>query len=409
MRRASGVARRAPALLSALVRHVTILRQLAVVRRGRVVLAALVVAVGIGGAPAVGAAAPGTSTAPWSFGPFAGYDWFGPLRTVEASFTVPAIRGGRNRASAATWIGASAPGGSNGPFIQIGVNEGCQDKGSSTRPCTTATPPDSYEAFWSDTRQDFSPRNLLVVNAGDSVTVAMSIAHGQWKLSFDDTTLGQTRRVTTTQETGVQFNDAEWLQEDVTNGDTNTVYPYPTLSTVRFTDLRVNGKPPRYGAMFADWMSLPHSMLAPGPLSGDAVQLRTATISPAGLRYLRLARPVNESAEDFLSASSDWTVATPPAKTRREITSFTRVIARSLKALNASPWPAAARSAVAGVTRKSAMILRGLHVAARLGPEGLVTWASNWDDAWGNFNNPWYRAGHLARRALHLPEEESWE
>jgi hypothetical protein len=62
----------------------------------------------------------------------------------------------------------------------------------------------------------------------------LKLADSQWQMVIVDST-SRTSRVFATQEEGrAAFNDAEWLQEDVTDGTTHHVFPYPDLAWTAF-------------------------------------------------------------------------------------------------------------------------------------------------------------------------------
>ena len=110
------------------------------------------------------------------------------------------------------------------------------------------------------------------------VSTALTLTAGHWRLSIEDRTARQTSTLSTTDETAGDFNLAEWLQENPTEVSGKAT-PYPDLSTVDMTALTVNGTQPRYGDVFAQWMSLPGGDQAPTPLRGGAFTITHGVVT----------------------------------------------------------------------------------------------------------------------------------
>jgi hypothetical protein len=245
-----------------------------------VVTAAAVLLLVVGGAGA---------SSSLSLGHFAGYQWFGKVRSVGASWTVPTISLGSHDGSAGTWIGAQGPGRTNSsPFIQVGTNE--------ERRATPLGPLTLYYAFWSDVRHHFHPQHLFEVNPGDQISVSLHLQRQHWTVSISDPTKRSHAHFSTRDETKGTFNTAQWLQEDVDEPNGDTPYPYPQTSNVRFRKLAVNGDPPSYSAVYSQWMSLPGIDLAPSALAGDSFSISRQTLSSPGKRYLQIVKPEQAAA-----------------------------------------------------------------------------------------------------------------
>jgi hypothetical protein len=201
-----------------------------------------------------------------SFGPFAGYAWLGEVRSVAASWTVPQVLPNSHDGVAATWIGAQAAGARSAPFIQVGTNEGSEPVDDTRR--------SFYYAFFSDTRLSFHASFLFVVRAGDVVAAQLRMAGGLWHLTIVDRTNGDAAAFTTPDESDATFDQAEWLQEDVSSSiKPARLFPYPVLSPARFHELRVDSFVPSYARVLSSWMSENHADLAPGPLIDDGFTL----------------------------------------------------------------------------------------------------------------------------------------
>jgi hypothetical protein len=199
---------------------------------------------------------------------FAGYTWSGQLMAVRGSWTVPAIRRGSPPGVAATWIGAQAPG-VPGPFIQIGTTE----QYTLTSVASDGLPSHLYFAFWSDVARHFHPVVLFPVASGDDLSASMSLAHGKWTLAIVDETSGESAQLTTTDEARASFNEAQWTQEDVTDGKTKQPFPYPQLTAVAFRRLAVNGQIPNGAALSPQSLSEHGSSVVPSSIEGDSFTL----------------------------------------------------------------------------------------------------------------------------------------
>jgi hypothetical protein len=195
------------------------------------------------------------------------------------------------------------------------------------------------------------------------------------------------------------FNLAEWLQEDPSEASGKAT-PYPRLSNVHMTGLAANGAPPRYGDMYAQWMSVGALNLAPTPLRGDAFTIAPGFTTAAGRRYLEIARLHNLEARRIDAAEAGWTERTPS----REIRSVSARAAASERAYAArrpaGRWPTAAQSAIG-------MLVHGVRVeagifgaAARRAPTNVVAWHQQF----ARLSPTLLRLAHEIRRALHLPE-----
>lgn len=264
-----------------------------------------------------------------SLGPLAGYVWEGGVTSVSGSWTVPRIASSSPDGQGGTWIGAQAPGTRNrAPFVQIGVNEERHPRVSD----------DYYYAFWSDTRHHFYPVDLFDVQPGDRITAAMALSKGRcrWTLSISDARARATRRFSTADEGAGRFNEGQWLQEHRTKGPS----PYLTLADVRFSGLKVNGAPPRYADVYAQWMTLPAGRsLAPSPLAGDRFTLGPATLGEPARRYLRLAAAEDAATAQFAASLARFTAATPVAEIRSAGAKFSTALKRGIRLCRSGPGP----------------------------------------------------------------------
>ncbi|HEX4036035.1 MAG TPA: hypothetical protein VHX66_16455 [Solirubrobacteraceae bacterium] len=191
------------------------------------------------------------------------------MTSMSATWKVPRLAAS-TVGSAATSIGAQS-GGSAGPFIQIGIAD---ERLIPSEDASLHLPAAAYEAalyaFWSDTDHHFLLRPLAPVSAGDVVDASLTLTRGRWRVRLVDAQSFLKVNFSTRDE-GRPLGTAEWLQEDVTNAKTGRLRHYPSLSTVRFSDLRVDGTAPSDLSLTAESMSpRPLLTILPSPVGGDA-------------------------------------------------------------------------------------------------------------------------------------------
>jgi hypothetical protein len=322
-----------------------------------------------------------------SFGHMAGYVWSGHVTAVAGSWSVPRMSGA-GEAHASTWIGAQAPGlALRPPFIQVGTVE---DR-ASDRPL--------YRAFWTDTSRGFHPQILFTVRPGDAVSTALSLTAGRWRVAIVDTSSGRRASFATRQEGLAGFNLAEWLQEDPSQ-TSGHVMSYPDLSTVRMRALAINGAAPRYGDVFAQWMSLPDRDLAPTALRSGAFAISRGMLTSAGRRYLEVARPQNASARRVDAEAARWTSRTPLREIERASAAAAASERRYADALARAAWPAVARAPMGSLVRQVRLEAALFAASARHVPAGVQAWRGRLAQV-----TPRLPASvHEVRRSLHLPE-----
>jgi hypothetical protein len=348
-------------------------------------MVAAVIAIVLGTAGCGGGS--GSSVAPSAFGHMAGYVWSGHVSAVAASWSVPRMSG-TGVAHASTWIGAQAPGRSlRSPFIQVGTVE---DRGSSRA---------VYGAFWTDTTRGFHPQILFHVHPGDAVSTALTLAADRWRIYIVDTTSGQRTSFLTSEEAVDDFDLAEWLQEDPSS-TSGKVTPYPDLSPVRMRALAINGAAPRYGDVFAQWMSLPGRDLAPTPLRDGAFTISRSALTVPGRRYLEIARPQNVSARKVDLEEAKWTEHTPASEIKRVSAGAAHSERRYAGDLARARWPVAARAPISSLVREIRVEADAFAAAARHAPASLIAWHRRF----AGLTPALLQLVHEVRRALHLPE-----
>jgi hypothetical protein len=351
-------------------------------RRIAALIAIAVAPVGCGGGSGHGAATT-------FFGRMAGYVWSGSVTSVRGAWSVPAMAPDSGEAHASTWIGAQTLAASPSfPFIQVGTTE---DRATESRPV--------YAAFWTDTKRGYHPQLLFHVRPGDRIATALTLVAGRWQVVIADATSGRRAVFLTREEGDAAFNLAEWLQEDPSE-TSGQATPYPSLSEVRFTRLAADGAQPPYADMYAQWMSVRGVNLAPTPVRDGGFSITRGVLSPAGRRYLEIARPQNAAARRIDLLEARWTDRTPA----REIRSATAAAATSEAAYAAglarTHWPAAVQSLAQSLARRVRAQAGMFAEAARSAPASLALWRRRL----ARLTPDMLRLAHRVRRALHLPE-----
>jgi hypothetical protein len=328
----------------------------------------------------------------WMLGSYAGYTWFGSVRSVRGSWAVPRAERGSHSGFADTWIGAdSGPEGSN--FIQLGTSEVIIADGK--RPLLTR-----YFGFWSDTRRQYAAQPLFSVTAGDTVSASMKLTRGRWILTLVDTSSGAKSHVTTSDETDTHFHVAEWMQENPQSPITHKTYPYPRLAAVSVRGLGVNDTTPSYAELFSRWMSANAETLAPTPLGDDSFSLRRASMSPSGLQYLRVIRHLNATYVALARAQNEGTIA----KGYRWLGSVSRAISVSARStmieLVRSSWPSDIRAKIHALIAR----LDALRTAAQRSTPHSAAALAAWRSTCARRLHDVVDESHVIRRALGVPE-----
>jgi hypothetical protein len=296
---------------------------------------------------------------------------------------------GAGEAHASTWIGAQGPGASRrSPFIQVGIVE---DRGSHGAPV--------YAAFWTDTIRGFHPRILFRVRPGDTVSAALTLTAGRWRVHVADTTSPQSSAFTTSEEGAAQFNLAEWLQEDPIDSS-GKVTRYPDLSPLRMRAVAVNGARPRYADMFAQWMSLRGRDLAPTPLRDGTFSITTAALTAAGRRYLEIAHAQQVTARRVDEWAARFTAHTPASEIERVSAAAAASERRYAEGLEHGAWPAAARGPISALVHEVRVEAGMFGAAARHGPASLAAWRRQFIE----FSPAIVHLAHVVHRTLHVPE-----
>jgi len=238
------------------------------------------------------ASPPQAPTVAASLAGFAGYYLIRPVTEISADFAVPrilSVPSNTQYGDASTWIGAQN---ALGNFVQVGITE------DQALGLPHGSGPE-YRAFWSSTAQDFHPIRFALVHTGDHIEVGMRLASSGWVLEFRDFTSGLTRSIVTDNGGGQLFNMSEWFQEDPEfSADPLRNLPYPSMSEVRFTRLRVDGRPPHLGDENAQGMDVPDGpLLVPTKVRSDSFVVVPST--GYAKQYLRDVASDNLAVEEY--------------------------------------------------------------------------------------------------------------
>ena len=197
-----------------------------------------------------------------------------------------------------------------------------------------------YFAFWSATDKSFHPVRLFAVHPGDQILAELVHAGGRWAVTIRDRTSGAHAGLVTGDEARSSFTEAKWVQEDITNAQTSTPFPYPDrMSTVRFAHIAVDSRPPAQNGVQSMWMSENRRNLAPSPLSHDSFSLRDAQLAPAGLTYLQIAAPEDAATQAFTLQMAHWTTHTARPVIMAQSARFATALRGNMRALGHARWP----------------------------------------------------------------------
>lgn len=301
----------------------------------------------------------------WSFGAFAGYQWFGGVTGIGAKWVVSQIESSAPQGAASTWIGAEAPGSTEtAPFIQVGT----QEQQNAPR----------YAAFWSDTLHGFHPQVLFTVAAGDTIAASLHLSGKRWEVVIIDLTSGANDSFVTRDEAAAAFNNAQWLQEDETDLRTSRPLPYPQLAPTRFINLIVNGSAPKPDRLSPRWMSLPGNEALGPRRTGDSFVVRRMQLSPVAERFLLLAVPYDAAVKTFRGELRQWNASTPVRRTRIEtarVAAATRVFISGLASVR---WPRSAASLVSRFIHALRERLIVTHPDVPPAPRDIDSWRQAW-------------------------------
>jgi hypothetical protein len=323
-------------------------------------------------------------------GPFAGYAWSGDVNSASADWIVPRLLPGSAPGEAATWIGAEAPGPSHAaPFVQVGVNEGNPDGASRS----------FYYGFYSTTTLHFHPVHLFDVSPGDHVSATLRRRGARWQIEFVDRTAGRERQLSVTEGSGQRFNEAQYTQEDVTDARTSRPFPYPRLSSVRFTAIAANGLAPAPARLTSSWLTEADGYLAPGPLHDGAFTLAHARLTAAAVHYLRAVAVQDDATATAFPQLLRWAQGEPAPRATAAARRFASTLRATVATLGDERWPAGARPKVAALRMHARALVALLSRIPHVTADQRTAWAVRLD----RLAEIVGADGQAARRALRLP------
>ena len=308
------------------------------------------------------------------------------MRSLGASWTVPAIAKGSRNGFAGTWIGAQEAPGVTAPFIQVGTNE---VKGA----VSGAT---IYYAFWTDTVRHFRAVPLFPVTPRTEVTASLRLAHGRWTVFIRDADSGREARFTTSEEGDASFGLGEWFQEDP--GGPSSPVPYPAIQRVKFEKLRLNRVIPEYAHLHSQWMTVNAKNFGPSPLINDSFEVKPLTLSAAGDRYLSIADQVNPHFAAF-DAKLRW--KSTPNVTQLDATGarLAAALIRNISEVERAEWPTAAVGYIRALTTRTNQLLVNLKKIPTT-PRQLNLWRQKLN----SIEQAIEVSGQQTRRALGAPQ-----
>ena len=300
-----------------------------------------------------------------------GYLWSGDVTSVSASWKVPRLTKHEPRGIAATWIGAESP----GRFIQVGVNEGrdAPNTDADLRFLVGGLRQPLLYGFWSDTAHSFHPVALPRVKAGDVVSVSLQLLDGRWYLEFSDPRRSVDVKLSTSEEATGPVDDAEWLQEDVqTTYGANRLLPYPKLSPIAFSDLKVNGVTPIASQLLYRRRPMRSAQtLVASRIHNDAFKVFPTTLPTGRAQYITKADSVCEATDAKVvavqKAVAHAAISVRPSRSMivRELRKLDALGNASVPRLRVIPKPA---GSVAALTEIWNALAEKLRVNAELIP-----------------------------------------
>lgn len=310
--------------------------------------------VGVGiGADAADAQTPVGTVPANALGSFVGYRWSGVPISLSAEWRVPSILQS-SAGDASTWIGLQS---SSGAFIQIGTTEDSPMGFHSV-----------YAGFWSDDQVHFHPQRTFssTVRPGDLMSASISDSEHGWRMQITDTR-DHSRFVKTIPIVKADFNEAEWFQEDPTDELTDSPLPYPRLSRVRLTNLKLNGRVPAMALSNQEWMSVAGQDFAPTPLRNGSYMVVPVQLDPVQTQWVTARASYEAAAKKFDDEEATWRAHPPSsASAGEQLQPFLVALNSYCESLASQSWPRVPQSDIAALVaayRQDAAALAALAKA----------------------------------------------
>jgi hypothetical protein len=207
---------------------------------------------------------------------------------------------------------------------------------------------------------------MLYVLPGDVVSADMVRTKKGWTLTFDDVTQSAVRTKNLTYKAAGGYHLAEWTQEDPTTADITAVdVPYPSLSTVQFSHLLLNGTVPKLTLADAQVLIPANGPIAV-PTAVRAGAFSFATPKGAQLEYLTDVRPIDAANTLFDVELVRWTKLSK-AKRLAAAGAFARANQVFAHKLTVQTFPAKARRDALLLAKRSIFLATASQAWMRAG------------------------------------------
>jgi hypothetical protein len=280
---------------------------------------------------------------------FAGYTSVAKVREIAATWTVPTIDPRSAPGYASTWVGAAD---SNRNFIQIGTLENMVGEPDAGLPI--------YRAFWSDAAVEYHPQDLGFVEAGDVVHAEMVQHADGWELRITDTTHALRHDWNSHYGGDSTFTLPQWYQEDPSVSSAARDLPYPTMSSVALSDLKLNDHAPALLDADAHTIVSPNGVvLVPTRIADNS--FRVVRANPMQAQYLLDVGPPNAASNVIVDALR----LGHSANVRADTDDFIAKVETLDTNLAAQTWPFGIRAGLGALIRANQGALPALRAFAR--------------------------------------------
>jgi hypothetical protein len=230
--------------------------------------------------------------------------------------------------------------------------------------------------FRSDTAQGDHPSLLFSPRVGDRISVGLTHSKDHWIVSIVDGAAH--RRIVTAQEGRAKFQQAEWSQEHPALGP--YIVPYPKVTGLRISDLRVDGVAPAQRDLNPLWMLVGKEVFEPSPLDRDGFTLLTgkATVSAATVGTLRRLEPANDATSKPQVQLAEATARTPRARLAGWASQLSKGLITAERIVRHQQWPRNAQTSVDALLAALQSQLSLTREAAQVPASKLTGWQARW-------------------------------